>query len=412
MKKFLGFAFLTLVTLALNSCKNSVINSPVAGPAFTLVAPLSFWAFGSNGTGNGQFTNPFGVTVDTNNGNIYVADWNNNNVQKFTSNGTFLVQWGSSQLSNPEGLAVWGGVVYVADSAHNQIEEYDLSGNNIGHFGGGDGGFDGPAAVALDTFGNIYVVDQWHNQIQKFNPSGGFLLAWGSSISNPGSGDGQFNHPQWIDVDSNNNVYVVDLGNNRVEKFDVNGNYILQWGAMGNSQGQFNGISGMAVDGKGHVYVADNGNHRIEKFDGTGKYIMQWGGGGSSLGKYGVPINGLACDADGNVYVADAGNSRVEVTNNPYNYAGLNTLGIFPNPVTPGQDADIAFQLNSTLGFSITIKDTSGNVVNQYQGQGVQGDNILQWNMTSGGNLVDPGTYFVTFQSGSIQATQTLTYVR
>lgn len=416
MKKYTFLLLLIAIFLASTSCKNTT-SSPVAGPSFTLVQPFSFWAFGSNGTGNSQFTNPNGIALDQN-GNIYVTDWNNNTVQKFTSNGSFLAQFGGGQLSTPAGLAVWGGVVYVTDggSGHNRVDKYDLSGNYLGSFSGGDGGFNGDTSIAFDALGNIYVTDGYNNRVQKFNSSGSFLLEWGSSYNNPGSGNGQFNHPGSINVDANNNIYVCDSGNYRIEKFDVNGNYILQWGSFGSGKGQFEVIGGMAVDNNGHVYVGDQATYRIQKFDGMGNFITQWEGNGSNLGQYSNKMQGLACNLsnlNGSVYVADANNYRVEVTNNPYDYAGLNTLGVFPDPVTTGQDADIAFQLGSSLNFSITIKDSLGNTVNQYQGQGVQGDNILQWNMTSsGGSLVDPGVYFVTFQSGSTSANQKLTYTR
>ncbi len=93
-----------------------------------------------------------------------------------------------------------------------------------------------------------------NNRIQKFDSNGGYLTQWGSY----GSGNGQFNHPQGVAVDSSGNVYVADTGNNRIQKFNSNGGYLTQWGSYGSGNGQFTFPLGIAVDSSGNVYVADN----------------------------------------------------------------------------------------------------------------------------------------------------------
>src|SRR5271154_760996 len=75
-----------------------------------------------------------------------------------------------------------------------------------------------------------------------------YLFQWGSS----GSGSGQVSDPFSVAVDSSNNVYVVDQGNQRVEKFDSHGNYLTQWGSES--------LSGVAVDSSNNVYVDDIDN--------------------------------------------------------------------------------------------------------------------------------------------------------
>jgi tripartite motif-containing protein 71 len=68
-------------------------------------------------------------------------------------------------------------------------------------------------------------------------------------------------------VDNSNNVYVTDFNNDRVEKFDNNGNYLTQWGSEGTGNGQFETPQGVAVDSSGNfIYVVDNGNLRIQVF--------------------------------------------------------------------------------------------------------------------------------------------------
>jgi len=116
--------------------------------------------------------------------------------------------------------------------------------------------------VAADYSGNVYVTEEQNNRVQKFDPSGNFLLAWGS----PGSGNGQFNTPLGVAVDYPGNVYVADAFNHRVQKFDGYGNFILAWGSEGSGNAQFEFPFAVAVDSSFNVYVTDAGNVRVDKF--------------------------------------------------------------------------------------------------------------------------------------------------
>ena len=72
--------------------------------------------------------------------------------------------------------------------------------------------------------------------------------------------------PWGIAIDSHGDVYVSDTGNQRVQKFDREGNYITQWGGFGNGEGQFNFPYGIGVDARGSVFVVDSGNTRVQQF--------------------------------------------------------------------------------------------------------------------------------------------------
>jgi len=93
-----------------------------------------------------------------------------------------------------------------------------------------------------------------------------------------------------IDVGKDGNLYVVDSGNSRVQKFNSTGTFVGKWGSSGNSDGQFNGARGLCVDGSGNVYVADYGNNRIQKFASNGTSLPNgelWHGRGRLQGAFG-----------------------------------------------------------------------------------------------------------------------------
>jgi hypothetical protein len=90
---------------------------------------------------------------------------------------TFITKWGNStdgdgQFSNPQGVAIdSSGNVYVADTWNNRIQKFDSSGGFITKWGGsgtGNGQFRDPRGVAIDSSGNVYVADSGNNRIQKF----------------------------------------------------------------------------------------------------------------------------------------------------------------------------------------------------------------------------------------------------
>lgn len=115
-----------------------------------------------------------------------------------------------------------------------------------------------PIGIGIDSSDNIYVSDAALNRIQKFDSNGNYLLQFGSA----GSGNGQFNMPYSVIYDSNF-IFVSDGMNSRVQKFDLSGNYISQFGSNGTGDGQFQMIGMMTVDSAHNFYVADMGNPRV-----------------------------------------------------------------------------------------------------------------------------------------------------
>ena len=207
-------------------------------------------------------------------------------------------------------------VLLIASSATAQVFSFKW-----GSPGNGDGQFSKPVGIAIDASGNVYISDQVNNRIQKFDMGGNFVKKWGST----GNLAGQFSGPQGIGIDSANKVYVADWGNNRIQVFDSDGTFRTQWGSAGNADGQFNNPRAVAVDALDNIYVSD-ANNRIQKFDNLGVFLSTWGTGGTSDGQFLEPM-GICIDSSGNLFVSEWGNNRVQKFDS--NGAFVTKWGIF-----------------------------------------------------------------------------------
>src|SRR5579859_4917428 len=169
------------------------------------------------------------------------------------------------------------------------------------------GAFNAPFAIAVDSQGDIFVGDMQNSRIEKFDSTGRFLLQWGGL----GHGKGQFWLPQGVAVDSGGNVFVTDTFNNRIQEFTNSGAFIRTWGTQGTGDGEFQFPAPLAFDSQGDVFVSDGANNRIQKFTHDGIFISKWGSAGTGRGQFNLPY-GVAVDASGNVFVSDAGNDRIQ----------------------------------------------------------------------------------------------------
>ncbi len=146
--------------------------------------------------------------------------------------------------------------------------------------GAGKGEFDSPLGMCIDDNGNILVADTGNGRIEKFSPTGTFLSALGIDRI----GHGQLGEPNGIAVDRSGNIYVAEVASNhRVQKLAPDGTFIAEghvlssWGSKGSGDGQFNDPTSVAVDStSGKVYVADPVNKRIQVFDQNGKFLTKW----------------------------------------------------------------------------------------------------------------------------------------
>ena len=183
-----GWTICALSGLALTACgrgggasSHSISSAPTAAPT-TSVGSSS--PVGPSGTaGPEPFVSPVGVAVDTL-GNVYVADYGNDQVRRITPTGVVTTVAGSRKAGDADGTGTTASF----------------------HF---------PEGVALDSAGNVYVADWGASRILELSATGELRVALGG----PGTALGQFDSPEGLCVDSQGHLFVADTGNNRVQTF-------------------------------------------------------------------------------------------------------------------------------------------------------------------------------------------------
>jgi streptogramin lyase len=170
--------------------------------------------------------------------------------------------------------------------------------------GNGKGQFKYPLSVTVDSAGIVYVADTGNERIQKFDGNGNFLgIVKLNDVAFPTRKD---RWPFRIFIDSKGNIYAVDRSQHkRVQKLDPRGKLLAEWGSLAGSGQQMFNPTGVAVRSSGHIYVVDCGNNRIEvsAFSITPNKFG-WGGTGTGNGKF-QQVRGIALDSAENVYVVD-----------------------------------------------------------------------------------------------------------
>jgi hypothetical protein len=211
--------------------------------------------FGAQGTGAGEFFEPRGIAVDQKNAHVYVGDANNSRMEQFVESGEFTLGWGWGVLS---GAA-------IAQTCSAQCV--------AGVEGAGAGQFGAPTGVAVDndplsaSFGDVYVVDSRNERIEKFDSSGHFILMVGGGVN----------------LETHANVCLAG------EACGV--------GAEGVGPGEFTSLRGsvVAVTAAGDLLV------------GNQEHIQRFTEGGAPVGTVAIPgageVRGLAVDSEDHVYV-------------------------------------------------------------------------------------------------------------
>lgn len=219
----------------------------------------------------GSFNEPWGIAVDSE-GNILVADTWNHRIQKFDSEGKFLLQWGVAggieegldRMWGPRGLAVaTDGTVYVTDTGNKRVIAFSPKGKALFAFESvGDALLDEPVGITLGLDGNVYVADTWNMRVAIFSPDGKFL----SSFPIQGWRSDSMENKPYIAADQSGKIFVTDPESFRVLVFSAEGSPLFVFGKYGPEENSFGMPNGITIDTAGSVWIADAGNNRLVRF--------------------------------------------------------------------------------------------------------------------------------------------------
>jgi putative component of membrane protein insertase Oxa1/YidC/SpoIIIJ protein YidD/sugar lactone lactonase YvrE len=250
----------------------------------------------------GKFNHPTAVALD-HAGFMYIADTDNNRVQKFTDTCVYQQVWGGIGTTNgkfirPMGIAhnPANGYIYVADS-YNRVQYFNTSGTFIGKIA-----VTGALSVDADASGDIFVTST-SGYIYHYTWNGKlinkFLKTGASGITTGGSG-----------------LVIGDATASQAHIYSTGGSLTTSFGAPGNDPGELNTPFGVATDDAGNFYVADTGNNRVQMYDSAYDVINIIGSYGFVAGQMYNPKD-MDVDAAGKVFVVDQYNNRMQIYEAP-----------------------------------------------------------------------------------------------
>ena len=356
-------------------------------------------AWGEYGHGPGEFWCPRGIAIDASN-NVYVADCYNNRVQKFDNEGNYLLQWEFPQPSSIE--ADHSGNVWVA-SDWACIYKFDNSGNehcrvasiedDPNDWGSEPGQFRYSEDLAVDSNDNVYIVDSGNSRIQKFTSDCEYLGLWEYLVAGKKSAG-----LHGLVIDSNDVLYVTHSIEDSVIEYDTDGNLLGRW--SGSTGHELVDPQNIAIDKQNRLYIVDTWNFLVQIYDTAGNYLDEFGSGTGSSTFYGP--DGIAVDNGGNVFVADTWNHEVQ----KFGDTAPQVVSITRTDTDPTAASSVGFIVTFTKNvtgvdtgdFHLTATGTASGNIASVSGSGssytvtldaVAGDGTLRLDIIDDDSIVD-----------------------
>ena len=336
-------------------------------------------AWGSRGTGPGQFVQDYGIAVgDLSDGTnvVYVTDGaNGGRVQAFHANGDFIRQFGATQLSKPRHLAVdpSNGWIHVIDAGPKKVFVFDRSGTFRFSYGNGQGTGAGqfqqdPRGIDVTDDGRAFISDPGNTRVQVWSLGSG-SASYLCSIGTGGTGASDFEDIRGIAVaDDGSQLTVTDEWDFSLKRYTLGGSGCPTMSFVSPKLfggpppvGGFNSPRGLSVAGNGRVFGVDWWNQRIQRFDADGTDPIAWGERGirKQLGTLNFPWDVAVQPGTGHVFVANRESHEIEV----YEPDGTSITDWGVQGTSPGQfkfPQGLAFTAD---GSQLWITDSGNNRV-------------------------------------------------
>jgi tripartite motif-containing protein 71 len=246
---------------------------------------------------------PFEAELD-NRGRIWILDSENARVRIFDRDGGFLGGWGGNgdgkfSFKHPEGLAISGNNLYVADTWNHRVVHYTLA----GEWKGSVTGFMAPRGVAVGPDGAVWVTDTGNNRVVKCDAA----LENRQTVGERGTEPGRFEGPVGIAISRSGTVYIADAGNGRIQVLDKDGRSLAPWSVPWLKTSWH---ARLEIDQSGVLYASNPNQSEIVSFNRSGAPDRHWDTDGS--GEKFIQPMGLAIDrGQGILYVMDNASHRV-----------------------------------------------------------------------------------------------------
>jgi sugar lactone lactonase YvrE len=254
-------------------------------------------------------------------GNLYIAETGNHVIRRVDTGGILTTVAGTgtqgyagdngpaiaARLDSPQGLALDGNNLYIADTHNQRVRRLSLTTGIITTIAGSTAGFSGdsgqataaqlnlPTALAVDANHNLYIADSRNHRIRRITAAGLITTVGGNGIQGFGGDNGpaiaaSIDSPNGLAVDAAGDLYLSDTHNHRIRKIDASTGVITtiaggQPGISGDGgpavAATFALPHGLSIDNAGDIYIADTENHCIRRIDGSSGAITTIAGNGT-----------------------------------------------------------------------------------------------------------------------------------